>query len=167
MCAFMPSRTWRSGGSPGWRAAVSKAIRHGCGTGAPRRSACSASRYSSANTMSHRSSQGPSRKPPLMRTIGGEYRPDSGTVLLDGRPVHLAHPRHALAHGISLIHQEFSLLPDRTVAENVLIGREPRRRFGVDRRAMEATTAGLLAELGLDGISPGTLVRRLPVAHQQ
>jgi ribose transport system ATP-binding protein len=106
-------------------------------------------------------------KSTLMKILGGEYRPDAGTVFLDGQPVRLQHPRHALARGISVIHQEFTLLPERTVAENVLLGREPRRRLGVDRRALEATTAELLAELNLGGISPRTPVRRLPVAQQQ
>ena len=64
------------------------------------------------------------------------------------------------------MHQEFTLLPERTVAENVLLGREPRGRFGVDRGAMESTTAALLAELKLTGVSPRTLVRQLSVAQQ-
>jgi len=109
-------------------------------------------------------------KSTLMKIIGGEYRPDEGTVLLDGEPVRLQQPRQALDLGISMIHQEFTLLPHRNVAENVMLGREPRRgrwRRGVDRRSMEVTTAGLLAELGLDAISPKTLVRQLSVAQQQ
>src|SRR2546430_11284093 len=91
-------------------------------------------------------------KSTLMKILGGEYRPDSGTVLIDGRPVHLAHPRHALAHGIGVIHQELALLPERTVAENVLLGREPRRWYGVNRRAMEATTATRLDERRLTSV---------------
>src|SRR5437762_10745853 len=106
-------------------------------------------------------------KSTLMKILGGEYRPDAGTVQLVDHALHLTHPRHALAHGIGLIHQEFTLLPERTVAENVLLGREPRRRFGVDRRAMATTTEALLAELNLGGVAPDMLVRRLPVAQQQ
>jgi len=105
-------------------------------------------------------------KSTLMKILGGEYRPDGGTVVLDGAPVRFHHPRQALAHGIGVVHQEFTLLPERTVAENVLLGREPRGRFGVDRRAMESTTAALLAELKLTGVSPRTLVRQLSVAQQ-
>src|SRR5947207_10675403 len=105
-------------------------------------------------------------KSTLMKILGGEYRPDGGTVVLDGAPVRLHHPRQALAHGIGVVHQEFTLLPERTVAENVLLGREPRSRFAADRRALESTTAALLAELKLTGVSPRTLVRQLSVAQQ-
>jgi ABC-type sugar transport system ATPase subunit len=106
-------------------------------------------------------------KSTLMKILGGEYRPDAGTVQLGHEILHLTHPRHALARGISVIHQEFTLLPERTVAENVLLGREPRRRFRVDRRAMATTTAALLDELNLGAVSPYTPVRRLSVAQQQ
>jgi ABC-type sugar transport system ATPase subunit/ribose/xylose/arabinose/galactoside ABC-type transport system permease subunit len=106
-------------------------------------------------------------KSTLMKILGGEHRPDSGTVLLDGAPARLNHPRQALARGISIIHQEHTLLPDRSVAENVLLGRETRRGLAVDRRAMAATTAALLAELDLGAISPHAPVRRLSVAQQQ
>jgi ABC-type sugar transport system ATPase subunit len=106
-------------------------------------------------------------KSTLMKIIAGEHRPDGGEIILDGEHVRLAHPRHALARGISVIHQEFTLLPERTVAENILLGREPRRRMTVDRRAMDATAAELLAELGLTAISPRDQVGRLSVAQQQ
>jgi len=108
-------------------------------------------------------------KSTLMKIIGGEYQPDEGTVVLDGQPVRLQQPSQALALGISMIHQEFTLLPYRTVAENVLLGREPWIRWSraVDRRSMTATTAGLLAELGLTTISPAAQIRQLSVAQQQ
>jgi ribose transport system ATP-binding protein len=109
-------------------------------------------------------------KSTLMKIIGGEYQPDEGIVLLDGQPVRLQQPSQAFALGISMIHQEFTLLPYRTVAENVLLGREPRRgrwSRAVDRRSLEATSAGLLGELGLTAISPRDQVRHLTVAQQQ
>jgi len=106
-------------------------------------------------------------KSTLMNVLAGVHQPDGGRILLDGRETRFHHPAQALEHGISVIHQELTLLPDRTVAENVLLGREPRRRMVVDRRAMEERTAELLAELGAETISPRALVRRLSIAHQQ
>jgi ribose transport system ATP-binding protein len=69
---------------------------------------------------------------------------------------------------VSIIYQEFNLLPERTVAQNIFLGREPARGPLVDNRAMEEATAKLLAELGVEGtILPDTPVRELPVAQQQ
>ncbi len=106
-------------------------------------------------------------KSTLVKLLAGVYQPDAGQLLLDGREVRFHHPRQALAHGVSLVHQEFSLLPERTVAENILLGREPRRRLSVDRRAMNEAAARLLAELDGTAISPRVLVKHLSVAQQQ
>jgi ribose transport system ATP-binding protein len=106
-------------------------------------------------------------KSTLMKVLAGEYAPDGGTITLDGTVHAFSHPVQAQSAGIGLIHQEFALLPHRTVAENVFLGREPVRRGLVDRRAMERCTAELLAELDETGIAPHTLVRDLSVARQQ
>ncbi|WP_419998624.1 sugar ABC transporter ATP-binding protein [Streptomyces boninensis] len=106
-------------------------------------------------------------KSTLMKILAGEYAPDGGTIELAGSVVSFSHPGQAQAAGIGLIHQELALLPHRTVAENVFLGREPVRRGLVDRRAMEARTAELLAELDETGIAPGMLVKDLSVARQQ
>ncbi|MFD2352964.1 ATP-binding cassette domain-containing protein [Nonomuraea ferruginea] len=68
---------------------------------------------------------------------------------------------------MAIIYQEFNLLPERTVAENVFLGREPVRRGLVDRAAMEQATARLLHELGEEAFGPRDAVKRLPVAQQQ
>ncbi|NGN63956.1 sugar ABC transporter ATP-binding protein [Streptomyces sp. A7024] len=106
-------------------------------------------------------------KSTLMKVLAGEYAPDEGIIELDGTTVSFSHPGQAQAAGIGLIHQELALLPHRTVAENVFLGREPVRRGLVDRRAMEARTAELLAELDETGIAPDTLIKDLSVARQQ
>jgi ribose transport system ATP-binding protein len=107
-------------------------------------------------------------KSTLMKVLVGAYQPDGGRVLIDGTEVQFGHPRQALEKGVSIVHQELNLLPERTVAENIFLGREPRRRFSVDRRAMEAAATALLATLKADDvIAPRTLVGRLPVAQQQ
>ncbi|UBU18946.1 sugar ABC transporter ATP-binding protein [Nonomuraea gerenzanensis] len=106
-------------------------------------------------------------KSTLMKIICGVHAPDEGTIEIDGRPVSFGHPLEARRAGITIIHQEFNLLPERTVAENVFLGREPVRRGLVDRVAMEEATAGLLDELGVGSFGPRDAVKRLPVAQQQ
>ncbi|GAA2359388.1 putative ribose/galactose/methyl galactoside import ATP-binding protein 3 [Catellatospora methionotrophica] len=106
-------------------------------------------------------------KSTLMKIASGVYQPDAGTLELSGKPVTLPDPRAAQAAGIGIIHQEFNLLPERTVAENVFLGREPLRRGLVDRRAMQARTAELLAGIGESAIAPQAKVGRLSVAQQQ
>ncbi|GAA1551094.1 ribose ABC transporter ATP-binding protein RbsA [Dactylosporangium maewongense] len=106
-------------------------------------------------------------KSTLMKIISGVYTPDGGTIELDGRAVGFKGPRDAQAAGIGIIHQEFNLLPERTVAENVFLGHEPVRRGLVDRKAMHARTAELLAAAGETSFDPGVKVGRLGVAQQQ
>ncbi|MFG1975308.1 sugar ABC transporter ATP-binding protein [Nonomuraea fuscirosea] len=106
-------------------------------------------------------------KSTLMKIMGGVHAPDEGTIEIDGRPVSFGHPIEAQRSGIAIIHQEFNLLPERTVAENVFLGREPVRRGLVDRAAMEEATAGLLDELGEGTFGPRDTVKRLPVAQRQ
>ncbi len=106
-------------------------------------------------------------KSTLMKVVAGVYRPDGGEVLLDGRPVSFEHPVQAQQAGVTTVFQEFNLLPERTVAENVFLGREPRRRGFVDRARMEADTRALLSDLGVADIAPRTRVGSLSVAQQQ
>ena len=107
-------------------------------------------------------------KSTLMKILVGAHQPDEGAILLDGEEVRFGHPRQAQERGVSIIYQEFNLLPERTVAQNIFLGREPARGPLVDNRAMEEATARLLAELGAEGaISPGSPVRELSVAQQQ
>ncbi|MET9251916.1 ATP-binding cassette domain-containing protein, partial [Nonomuraea sp. NPDC003709] len=67
-------------------------------------------------------------KSTLMKIICGVHPPDEGTIEIDGHPVSFGHPLEAQRSGIAIIYQEFNLLPERTVAENVFLGREPVRR---------------------------------------
>ncbi|WP_309116483.1 sugar ABC transporter ATP-binding protein [Saccharothrix sp.] len=106
-------------------------------------------------------------KSTLLKVLAGVHKPDTGRVLLDGEEVSFSAPRDAQAAGIAIIHQELNLLPHRTVAENVFLGREPVKRGQVDRRAMEAETRRLLEWLGEDGIAADAEVVRLSVAQRQ
>lgn len=107
-------------------------------------------------------------KSTLIKILSGVYRPDSGEVLIDGQAQHFSHPQQALLAGISVIYQEFSLLPERTVAQNLFLGREPLKRGLIDNRAMVAETRRVLGLFGVrHGIEPETLVADLDVASQQ
>ena len=106
-------------------------------------------------------------KSTLLKVLAGVHRPDGGTVEIDDTAVTFAGPADAQRAGIAIIHQEFTLLPHRSVAENVFLGREPVRRLRVDRRRMVADTRELLDWLGEDGIDPTAAVSSLSVAQRQ
>jgi ribose transport system ATP-binding protein len=106
-------------------------------------------------------------KSTLMKILAGVYRADGGTIELDGAKVSFEHPLQAQRSGVATVFQEFNLLPERTVAENVFLGREPRRRGLVDSRQMVTDTAASLAQLGLSRLSPHRKVKSLSVAEQQ
>src|SRR5947207_11814110 len=78
-------------------------------------------------------------KSTLMKVLSGVYHADHGTILLDGQEVRFTGPREAQEAGISIIYQEFSLVPHLSAFENIFLGREKRTRLGtLDRRAMKA-----------------------------
>ena len=103
-----------------------------------------------------------------MKVLAGAHAPDAGEVLLAGEVVSFRHAREAQEKGVSIIYQEFNLLPERTVAQNVFLGREPHRGPLVDRRKMEEDTAALLRTLDAEEhIRPGTLVGDLPFPNSR
>ena len=107
-------------------------------------------------------------KSTLMKILSGSLSPDSGTMELDNETVTFANPRQAQSLGISIIHQELNLFPERTVAQNIFLGREPRSRFNVDIRKMNQDTARLLEIIGASGgVRPDAIVGNLSVAQQQ
>ena len=106
-------------------------------------------------------------KSTLMKLLAGVYQPDSGSIELEGREVSFGHPVQAQRAGVSTVFQEFNLLPERTIAENVYLGREPRRLGLVDTGAMNRDTAELMTGLGVTHLKPATPVRWLSVAEQQ
>ncbi|MDY3005314.1 MAG: sugar ABC transporter ATP-binding protein, partial [Christensenella hongkongensis] len=105
-------------------------------------------------------------KSTLMKVLTGIYERDSGTVVVKGREVHYKTPGDALEDGISMIHQELNLMPHLTVADNIFIGREPKKGLVLDKREVNRQTKALLESLNLD-IDPNTTVSRLSVAKQQ
>jgi ABC-type sugar transport system ATPase subunit len=107
-------------------------------------------------------------KSTLMKILGGAYTADAGEVFLFGQRVAFSHPLDAQRAGISVIHQEFNLLPHRSVAQNIYLGREP-HRFGVlDERALRRRVRALLSGLGIDHlVDPMAMAADLSVAQQQ
>ena len=106
-------------------------------------------------------------KSTFMKILAGVYERDAGSVVLNGEAVDFRHPVEAMGAGLATVFQEFNLLPERTVAQNVFLGREPRRGGFVDRKGMERQTTALLEELGIDTIDADAPVRTLTVAEQQ
>ncbi len=89
-------------------------------------------------------------KSTLIKIIAGVHAPSFGRIELDGQPVRFGGPAEAQNRGIVVIHQEFSTLPNLTVAENILLGMQPRNRLGlVSWRATRRQAGALLAQLGL------------------
>jgi ABC-type sugar transport system ATPase subunit len=107
-------------------------------------------------------------KSTLMKVLGGNYVDYDGEVRLDGEEVRLGAPRAALQRGVAVIYQDFSLVPDLTVAENIALGREPRGRLsGIiahgrlrERSKQEAERLGIALPMNMP-------VRRLGVGAQQ
>ncbi len=106
-------------------------------------------------------------KSTLMKVLAGVHQPDAGTLEIAGEVRRFSHPLQAQHAGISTVFQEFNLLPDRTIAENIYLGREPRRGPLVDTARMRRDTAELLDSLGVQGLDPAARVRTLSVAEQQ
>ncbi|WP_138466066.1 sugar ABC transporter ATP-binding protein [Poseidonocella sp. HB161398] len=104
-------------------------------------------------------------KSTLMKIIGGYLAPAAGRVRWRGAPLP-ADQRGTEAAGITLVHQEFALIPDMSVAENIHLGREPRRFGMLDRRRMHRQAEEALALLDA-ALPPGALLRDLPVAAWQ
>ena len=106
-------------------------------------------------------------KSTLMKILGGIYRRDSGEILIDGTPRALAGVAEATAAGIRIIHQEIVLVPGRTVADNIFLGREITDKLGfVDGKKMRAEAQKIIDGFGLN-ISAGTMVGKLTIGMQQ
>src|SRR4030066_1410861 len=107
-------------------------------------------------------------KSTLMKILSGAYTPDSGTIYLSGEKVSFSHPKEAQMKGVSIIYQEFNLLPERTVAHNIFLGREPSTLGTLDTRKLNKQAVEVLKEIGVEKmISPTAFVSSLSVAEQQ
>lgn len=107
-------------------------------------------------------------KSTLMKILVGIHRPDAGEIRMEGRPVTVPSPRAAQDLGISIIHQELSLMRDLTAAQNIFVGREPRKARGwlLDEDRLNADAAALFRRMHL-ALDPRTEVGTLTIARQQ
>ena len=105
-------------------------------------------------------------KSTLMKLLTGIYAADEGEFSLNGERYEPTSPKHALELGISIIHQEFNLMPDLTVAQNMFIGREPWAAVFTSERRLNAQAQALIERLHLP-LRPKDLVGDLTVAKQQ
>ena len=107
-------------------------------------------------------------KSTLINVLGGIHTPDSGTILIDGQVVQIRNTSDANRYGISIIHQELSLAPNLSIAENIYLGREPGDFLGINHRRMSQQARELVMSLGLEEIQAvDTTVSQLSMAHQQ
>lgn len=107
-------------------------------------------------------------KSTLIKILGGRLPPDSGSVMLEEREVRLSGTADAARHGVGTVFQELTLLPWMSVAENLLIGREPRSAIGLIRRGALAREAeAVLAGLGIYHIDPRALASEISLAERQ
>ena len=106
-------------------------------------------------------------KSTLMKILAGAYRQDEGKMIVKGQEVSFSGPREAQKKGITTIYQEFNLVPELTVAENIFLGREPvKKAILVDTSLLYEQSKKLLAELGAS-VDPRMKVKNLSVAEQQ
>ena len=105
-------------------------------------------------------------KSTLMNMLGGLVQPDDGTISLGGSELRLTKPAEAIAAGIAFVQQELSVFPTMTVAENIFIGDFPMRRGRIDKVAMNAEAARLLAALGTK-LHPDGLTANLSTGEKQ
>ncbi|MFJ8826446.1 sugar ABC transporter ATP-binding protein [Streptomyces sp. NPDC102467] len=105
-------------------------------------------------------------KSTLIKMLSGAYTPDAGRITVGGEQVRIHGAQDAERLGIATIYQEFNLVPDLTVAENIFLGRQPRRFGLIDRKKMETDAKALLARVGVN-VSPRARVRELGIARLQ
>lgn len=105
-------------------------------------------------------------KSTLMKILSGYEQPTAGALFVEGEARVFRNSREAEAAGIVLIHQEFNLAEDLTIAQNIFLGHEKKRGWWLDDAAMRADTARVLAQVGLNK-DPDTPVRHLIVAEKQ
>lgn len=105
-------------------------------------------------------------KSTLIKILTGAYLKDSGELFIDGHPANILGPAQAESYGINAVYQDVMLCPHLTVAENILLGREPSRAGIIQRHLMHQSVRTLLEDLGFD-VREDEPVWNLPLARQQ
>lgn len=105
-------------------------------------------------------------KSTLMKCLFGIYKKDTGDILINDQPVEFLHPRQALDHGVSMVHQELNQVPERSVVENIWLGRFPQKGLFVDEREMYRRSKEIFDNLSID-IDPRQKMGSLAVSERQ
>lgn len=106
-------------------------------------------------------------KSTIIKIISGVYQSDEGNLIVRGNKERFENTRESLGKGISVIHQELSVIPDLTIAENIFLGREPKTPFGlIDKQKMNQEAGKLLESLGMQ-MNPRTFIRKLANGDKQ
>lgn len=96
----------------------------------------------------------------------GIYLEDEGEIFLDGKKVHFENPKEAMENGVSMVHQELNQVLQRSAAENMMLGRFPKKSIFVDEKKMYEDTKKIFDDIGLD-ISPKIKMGKLSVSQRQ
>ena len=105
-------------------------------------------------------------KSTLMKILGGVYKQDAGTVSINGKKINISNPAESMNYGISVVYQEFNLISDLTVAENMYITKMPTNMGFIKKREMYKQCDDIINSLKID-LNPRTLVEDLSVSQMQ
>ncbi|MGY8694550.1 MAG: ATP-binding cassette domain-containing protein, partial [Verrucomicrobiia bacterium] len=105
-------------------------------------------------------------KSTLIKTCTGAITPDEGSIIIQGQEFASLTPKLSESVGVGVIYQEFNLVDELSVAENVFLGRAPRKGIVIDRRKMESEAAKIFQQFDIE-IDPAALVGTLSVGYQQ
>jgi len=105
-------------------------------------------------------------KSTLMKCLFGIYRQDSGEFELAGKTFNFTDPKHALEHGVSMVHQELNQVVQRSISDNIWLGRYPKKGLFIDEKKMRADTLALFKKINIH-LDPDTPLSRLSVSQRQ
>jgi len=105
-------------------------------------------------------------KSTMMKCLFGIYAKDEGQILLEGRPIDFKNPKEALENGVAMVHQELNQCLDRTVLDNLFLGRYPVKFGVIDEARMERTANSLFTSLKMN-VNPKTIMRTMSVSQRQ
>ena len=105
-------------------------------------------------------------KSTLMKCLFGIYQKEEGEIFIDGKPINFTDPKHALENGVSMVHQELNQVTQRSINDNIWLGRYPRKGLFVDEKKMKADSLMLFEKINIK-LDPSTLLHRLSVSQRQ
>jgi len=105
-------------------------------------------------------------KSTMMKLLYGMYAPDDGRIEIGGEPVKRLTPKAAIEKGVGMVHQEFMLVPELTVLENIILGFEPRKGMVIDEKSARSMVQGYIDQYGMD-VQMGKRISQISVGEAQ